>query len=307
MRTFRLKLRHELLRFWSNSRVFLGLPNRGYIELIETNFDRTDRDCGTHIYIRFSQNTAQCRVKKLAEWLAEQIVKLRCRNSAGYYDAWVQAKSGGFISPQVRDALREGFVGPAFGFPGRPSQIPIDHLQGIVAQYLWYFTISQITTQEALVDIQPVGNRAIDHGGDGLTVHQIANGQLGFRLWEIKKATKSASVNSTITRACLQIDKRGMEYLAEFTAVAEQHRLNRPDLADLYGSLVDHWSARNPEASAGIAIATSTLNMPKRRLANLGNKLPRFHLPTRLWGVIHVLDDFEAFSTEVQSEIWKGL
>ncbi len=264
--------------------------------------------CTTHRYTRLDHQDQAVSVDDLAACLADRIMCFRCRGRPSYYEAWRRKVDTG-ESPKASTLreLGEGFIKGAFGLPDGSATVPDDHLQGLVAQYLWYFVIQEIQMFEPLEDIQPVGFRAIDHGGDSLTLHRINASELRFRLWEIKKATRKARVNSTIRRACRQLVDRALEYLAEFTPVAEHYRGDDPEKAEIYGQLLELWLQNSPKAAAGVSVATSVSKIPKGKLEDLGKHMPGFTQPLRLEGLLNVLGDFEDFAEKVQQHIWKGL
>lgn len=78
----------------------------------------------------------------------------------------------------------------------RPHTPPADHLEGYVSELVWYF-LTKETPPDDLVRLEPLGFAATDSGGDGLAIHKRDDGELFFRLWEIKKKTGSGSGNVT--------------------------------------------------------------------------------------------------------------
>lgn len=293
---------------WSGSRASDCPTTVLSSQMLKKSFSRTESLHHAHCYTRLDHQAGVVSIDELARWLADRIMCYRCRGWTTGYLAWRRKiDTGQNPKKTVTTTLCDGFVHGAFGLPGERPAVPKNHLQGLVAQYLWYFTMLEIPIAEPLEDIRPMGTRAIDHGSDGLTLHRTDSGDLRFRLWEIKKVTRKARVNATIDRACRQLNTRAMEYLAEHTPVAQELNKSDPEKAKLYGQMCELWLEGSQKASAGIAIATCIDRVPKRGLTDIGKRMPKFKKPLRLHGILQVLENFEKFATKVQQEIWKGL
>lgn len=207
------------------------------------------------------------------------------------------------MSPTEHKALSEFFIEPVLGLPG--YSFHADHLQGFIAQYLWYFLIQELST-EPIKRIEPMGFAATDHGGDGMVVHQVAAGHLMFRLWEIKKCVGETPVSSTVNTAYGQLNSKAGRYLARLTSIG-QERLGDPELSEFYSKLPVLWIEAGPEASVGVALAISANNIPARCFTTFGDQFPNFVSPKRLKGMLTAIEDFPSFCEKVQKAIWKGL
>lgn len=250
-------------------------------------------------------DTGNLTLEALAKFLAELIVEHKCRGCPQKYDLWKQRLDGGEEpSSTAREALK-AFIEPTFGLPENPDFIQQDHLEGHVAEYLWYFLSAEGLTGENIVRIEPPSFAPTDPGGDGLIIHESTNADLMFRLWEIKKCSGSSTVGSTVVNAYKQLNARATKYLARYTAIGQE--ISDQKLADFYGQLVDLWIDARPEASAGVSAAICVTRIPTRCFTTFGKHFPQFVNPVRLQGMLTAIQDFPAFAIMVREYIWKGL
>ena len=265
-----------------------------------------DNPASTHSWTLAKHNDiGNFTVNDLAKFLAELIMKHKCRGCPEKYYAWKQHLDGGAKpTGTAREALK-AFIEPVFGFPENPDVIPQDHLEGHVAEYLWYFLSLDCLTGESVVRLEPPGFAPTDPGGDGLVIHGSTSTGLMFRLWEIKKCSGTSTVSSTVGNAYKQLDKRATKYLARYTAIGQE--ISDQRLADFYGQLVDLWVDARPEASAGVSIATCVTRIPARCFTTFGKRFPQFTNPARLRGMLTAIQDFTTFTGKVREYVWKGL
>ena len=245
-------------------------------------------------------------LEELARVLAIKIMEHRMRPH--HFKVWESRLNGGDPLPEKTKAAILAFTKPAFGAPEETDGIPIDHLEGLVSQYLWYFVCKEISKEPVVKDIPP-GFKSTDPGGDALMIHRKEDGHLSFRLWEIKKFVRrkidaTTTANSTITKAYDQLRENALEYLARYTSIGQE--LN-PELSDFFGGLVELWLDASPEASAGVSINTSAEFIPPNSFHDFGDKFPEFVDPIRLLGMIAAVEDFALFSNMVRGYVWKGL
>jgi hypothetical protein len=266
-------------------------------------FARADTTRPTHAWSKHTSNGSPTSETDLAAELAEQIVRLHARGCPQHYEAWRErVLNGAPLSSQAR-AFLEALAGTSVGLPTAPRND--DHVEGFVAEHLWYFLTLEDTSGDPIIHMEPPGLSATDPGGDGFVVHSRIGSALMFRLWEIKKFTGGGTVSATITRAYDQLSSRAERYLLRYTVIGE-HSTN-PHVKRLCSQLVDHWVDGNPEAAAGIAVTSSIDSVPKRCFARFGKKFPRFKKPRRLLGMITATTDFSAFAKSVRDNIWNGL
>jgi hypothetical protein len=203
----------------------------------------------------------------------------------------------------VERTIVEAVIGPAFGLPGSPR--PVDHLQGLVAEHLWFFIVKEGLDGEVVAHVEGPGVRATDAGGDGLVIHRDATGELLFRLWEIKKVVGKADVSATVTTAYNQLKARALRYLAEYTTIAAT--LGDHDIAMFIGRMIEAWVNAEPGASVGVAVTTSSDKVPDRCFTTFGDQFPQLTTPKRLKGMLTALDTLPDFADKVKEEVWKGL
>ena len=259
----------------------------------------------THSWALARHNDTFSNVDDLARLLAELIMQHRCRGCPQYYRMWKQRLDGGeSLSDPATEAL-SAFIKPVFGLPESPDSVPQAHMEGYVAEYLWYFLSLDGLAGGNIVRIEPPGFTATDPGGDGLIIHRHTSTDLMFRLWEIKKCTGRSSVSPTVRNAYRQLDAKATEYLARYTAIGQE--IADTTLSDFYGQLVDLWIDAKPEAAAGVSVATSLTRCPNRCFTTFGKKFPRFTTPVRLRGILTAIGDFTEFVNKVKEYIWTGL
>lgn len=267
-------------------------------------FQSVETQTETHSWTLVNHDSDVSPVEALANALADRIMEHRCIACPHHYQAWKQAVENR-LPPQgsSKEALI-AFIKPAFGLPTDPDPVPPDHLEGFVAEQLWYL-LSLEAPPEEIVRIERPGFLATDPGGDGLVIHRVMAGHLMFRLWEIKKCTGESVVSSTVNTAYNQLNSKATEYLARYTAIGQE--LPDAELAEFYGRLIDFWIEARPEAAAGVSVATSREHAPQQCFTTFGQQFPRFVNPVRLRGMLTAIENFPAFAVKVRDRIWTGL
>lgn len=264
---------------------------------------------GTHRWVLTAHDPAKSPEVLLATTLADRIVQHQCRGAPHLYEAWkAQANEGTMTAGNVNLALR-AFLEPVFGPKGQPGAVSTDHLEGYVAEMLWYFLCLELSV-EMVVRSEPPGFKSTDPGGDALIVHRMDGAMLMFRLWELKKYAPSSSGASTsakptVRRAFTQLDSKALEYLARYTAIGQE--LDEEELAEFYGKLVELWIDGSPQAAAGVSVATSECYVADDCFSEFGDYFPDFLVPNRLRGMLNSVADYSGFVREVQRQVWKGL
>lgn len=269
-------------------------------------FELTETAEKTHVWTLACHDAEHSPLEQLAEALAVKIMEHRLRPT--HYQAWQAGLNSGEPLSEKTRAIIFAFTKPAFGIPEEPDSIPIDHLEGLVSQYLWYFVCKEISREPIVKEIPP-GFKATDPGGDALMIHRLEDGHLRFRLWEIKKFVRrnedaTTNANPTIAKAYDQLGTKAIEYLARYTSIGQELD---PELNDFFGNLVEMWLDARPEASAGVSINTSEVCIPPNCFQKFGDRFPKYVDPVRLLGMITAVEDFALFSTTVREYIWKGL
>jgi hypothetical protein len=234
--------------------------------------------------------------------VADDAVKWQCRGAIQHYDAWRAAVAQGIqLSADAKRKLVP-FIKPAFGLPSDPPLT--DHLQGHVAEYVWYILAREnVPAGLTLRTIEGPSFLVTAPGGDGLVVHQRDDHVLIFRLWEIKKHDSTGGVSRTVSRALRQLDEKAEEYLAQLTALAGTYD---PDVAQLYAALSDLWLDRDERAGAGVAVSTSDQYLPRRCFGRMHTRFPELSVD-QLAGLVVALGAFPAFARSVRDRIWSVL
>jgi hypothetical protein len=176
-------------------------------------FKASEKSAATHSWQLVEHLSGQnAQVNDLAKHLAELIMEHRCRGCPEKYNFWKSRLHMNASIPGTAQEALKAFIRPVCGLPDVPQ--PQDHLEGHIAQYLWYFLSLEGFSGKDVIRIEPPGFSPTDPGGDALIIHGLANSTFMFRLWEIKKYSGESTVNSTIRDAYNQLSTRAVEYLA---------------------------------------------------------------------------------------------
>ena len=273
-------------------------------------FDFTDNQTPTHSWVLLSHKCNDVTLEELAQALATDIVRFRCQRCEHHFQAWLNKAENNIQLPETSAAALSAFLTPTFGEPGVYfTGGRVDHLEGFVGEWLWYFLTLENPGDEIAYKIPP-GFKSTDPGGDGFIVHRLPNNLLMFRLWEMKKFSPTAAVGSqrivgTVERAYSQLNSKALEYLARITATEQE--VANPELEEFLGMLPDLWVDASPQAAAGVSVATSTNFLELDCFNDFGNRFPKFTQPIRLKGMLTGVLDFSRLSVLVQEYIWKGL
>lgn len=238
----------------------------------------------------------------LALEVAREAVRLRCTGVPGLYDSWESQRDGTGHSLALAEVMLPAFLRASFGAPGSPP--PDDHLQGAVGEMLWYLLVRDFVHEADVVYAAEPSVSPLDHGGDGFVVHRRPDGSLMFRLWEVKKST-GGSVSATVTRAYAQLDVRAPEYLARLIPPEQRHP--DPEVRALVSRSILAWVKGDDEASAGVAVASSTADVPQRCFSTMPGRFDRMRTPNRLRGLLAGVGDLATFADQVRDEVWSGL
>ena len=240
-------------------------------------------------------------IDELAFEVADGYIKLHAPNHLA--DAWGARHRGGAEHPGALKRALEVFVKAGFGLPGEEDAPPSDHIEGLVAEHLWYFLTLEEAPDNGVIRIERPSFKATDPGGDSLALHR-SGGSLMFRLWEIKKCT-SGRVSSTISRAYRQLDKNALEYLARYSMIRQE--VEDAEAAAIYARLVELWVDGDPAAAPGINVTTSMSSLPQTAFSTFPHRFPHLTGPSRMLGTLMATEDFPALVTRVQEHVWRGL
>jgi hypothetical protein len=248
-----------------------------------------------------SEPSAACRQTAVAI-VADAAVKWQCRGASQQYHGWKQAVAQGTHLPADQSRKLAPFIKPAFGLATKP--LPDDHLQGHVAEYVWFILVQEnLPAGLTLRTIEGPSFSVTTPGGDGLAVYQRSDAVLVFRLWEIKKHESAMHLSRTVARACKQLDKSADVYLAELTTLADTYE---PRVAQLYAALSDLWIDRDERAGAGVAVSTSDAHLPTRCFGSMHKSFPDLSVE-QMQGLVVGLGDFPAFVRAVRDRVWSAL
>ncbi len=237
-----------------------------------------------------------------AAWLvAERIMMLRTGAAIGIFTAWRTVATGGDFPDGSGPDVIEPFVRSTFGLPADPGDAT--QAQGYVAEVLWYMLAEeQELGDRDLVHLKVPDSEVTSPGADGFAVYR-EDGQLLFRLWEIKKKDGAASVSRTIGVAYAQLTNEADRYLALLASPA-----NVPvgdELAPFFGQLVPLWKRGDEKAGVGVAVTTN--EAPTRAFTTMHKKFPAFRDGGRLEGCLVGIGSLLDFTDEVRRLIWTGL
>ena len=241
-------------------------------------------------------------LSELVADLAESIIELRCGGVPGLVGSWQSRRvGGGHTVPFAEEQLGE-FVGLGFGLPTKP--MTADHLEGSVAESLWYLLASEFTHDDPVVFASPPDLAPTDHGADGYLIHRGPGG-LRFRLWEIKKYTGGGTVRATVQRASRQLDKNALGYLARQIPAGQYH--NDADVRDLIVRGPEHWLNGATEAGVGVAVTSASEACADERFEKLDSYFGGLTDPDQIRGMATGVLDFVDLARRVQQELWSGL
>ncbi|MGA1827298.1 hypothetical protein [Microbacterium sp.] len=243
----------------------------------------------------------------VAQLIADDAMVVAC-GASPVLDRWRQRRDGGPAATGPQLEAVKAFVAIGFGNPGSPKNV--DHVQGHVAELLWHRMVAERTVcrdGRTLVDAPPIKADALEPGGDGLVVYGDLDGELVFRLWEIKKHDASGAVSKTINRAAKQLRKRGHHYLAKLAGPATLTAQGA--LGELYDGMVDLWFERSERAGVGVSVGASSEHRPRGRNAfkSLRTQFPEFAAAAQTESIVLTIPDFPEFADRVKEVVWSGL
>jgi hypothetical protein len=235
-------------------------------------------------------------------FVADAAVKWQCRGAGQHYGSWSKAVAQNSQLSATESRRLAPFIKPAFGLPGDP--VPADHLQGHVAEYVWYILAQEnLPAGLTLRAIEGPSFSVTTPGGDGLAIYQRNDSVLVFRLWEIKKHESTAHISRTVSRAYKQLKEKAEFYLAQLTTLADSYE---SEVAQLYAALSDLWLDRDERAGAGVAVSTSDRHLPRRCFGTMHMSFPDLAVE-QMAGLVVALGDFPAFARLVRDRIWSAL
>lgn len=236
-------------------------------------------------------------------WLiADRLMRSRCGRAAAYTKWRGSALSGSPLAGRDRQQLT-AFTRDVFGMPGSPG--PVDHLEGHVAEWLWFLVMSELNQADRrLVLLEPPKFSVTEPGADGFIVYEVNGHPMIFRLWEVKKHTGSAGLSRTSRKAYEQLVAHGDRYLAQLTAM---HADKGGPLGELCAELVDLWVEADIRAGAGVGVTSANLPAPARCFTAMGKHLPQFTQPGQLEGLLCAVQEYRDLAADVRRFVWTAL
>jgi hypothetical protein len=253
---------------------------------------------------QLGQLQGSTEVEAAAWHLAEKIMEFRCGGATQTYEAWRRCATGGAELSSTERVSVAAFVKTGFGLRGTPA--PADHIQGYVAEFIWFLLARERPGEDrSVAHVEPPKAHVTAPGADALVIYRISGAPLFFRLWEIKKHASSAHLSKTVGRAAAQLSRNGIEYLAQLVPAAPR---DDSAVAELYGQLVDLWRDADARAGVGVAIATSLEHAPRRRaFSTMHTQFPLLDRDGQLEGLVAAIADFPQFAERVRGFVWSGL
>lgn len=251
--------------------------------------------------IRVSLKPPPATAEELARRLAINIVFRLTGPAPDEFDRWhANFNGGGPLSDDDKEVLL-GYVGADFVDLADQTR-----REGAVVEHLWAAVADQLDGGWGLPKyVEHDHFSVIDHGPDGLSLYEIGQPTLGFRLWESKRHATPKAVTKTVTTAARQIRNHGVEYLARMSKVLQVH--DDPGVAGLAGTIVRAWKQDDAARSVGVSVGRSTgAPLPNRPFIGMRRHF-NFADASRREAVIIEVPDLEAFAKRVRILVLTGL
>lgn len=243
----------------------------------------------------------EAKSDELARRLAIDIVHRLTEPVPEAFDRWYAHLNGGAALNDTDKAEVLAYVGADFSDAANVTRV-----EGAVVEHLWASVAQALDGGWGRpLYVEHDHFSVIDHGPDGLSVYDVGEADLGFRLWESKRHAAERKVTSTISTAARQLRTHGVEYLARMSKVLQTNANER--VAHLGGTIVRAWKEVRPTAAVGVSIGRSSGgNLPSRPFIGLRRTF-RFDDSARREGVLIELPNLTAFAQEVRTTVLKGL
>jgi hypothetical protein len=238
---------------------------------------------------------------ELTRRLAIDIVHRLTEPVPDAFDRWYAHLNGGQALDETDKAEVLAYVGSDFS-----NAADVTRIEGAVVEHLWASVADALQGgwgQPLYVEHEHFS--VIDHGPDGLSVYDVGELDLGFRLWESKRHAAARQVTSTISTAARQLRDHGTEYLARMSKILQTNPNQR--VAHLGGTIVRAWKEVRPTAAVGVSVGRSIGGrLPARPFIGLRRTF-RFEDPSRREGVLIEVPDLPMFAQNVRTTVLTGL
>jgi hypothetical protein len=243
------------------------------------------------------------KVAEVAEGLACLMVDY-CVVSPALKQSWQDKRDGKGHKSASDGVLLAGFMAPIFGTPTKA--VDVEHTQGAVAEFLWFLLFDkQDDVPYERVRLEGPDFRPTSPGGDGLGVYKDDKGLYFFKLWEIKKHAAKNSPRDKVTSAALQLDRKAISYLAQYSQVLSRQESD-PSLALFYAELTRHWIDKTPSAGAGLSVSSKT-DFPEGSFEALSTRFSDIAGKHRLTGVSLYIDNYVNLVEGIKKAVLEGL
>jgi hypothetical protein len=266
----------------------------------DQNFEVQEFDAGTHKWCTYKPHPLNCNIQELAFLIAVKIMKLSCVGVPKDFESWYKKVTEGVDSDSETKSILESHLTGIIRLNS-----PENHKEGLVAEHLWHL----VHDQRNYILLRPPSLFVTGQGGDGFSIHRNQDGDLQFRIWEIKKSIQAGGakgVKSTIKKCTEQLKKQGNRYMAKFTAICDKSE--DEELKNFCADMERFWHRSTPNASIGVAIFTNTAIIPSDEdFSVLATSFPKLARHNTMRGFMCGLDDFNAFSSMVVDILWSGV
>jgi len=134
------------------------------------SFANFGRASGT---VQWQSSSLSDRVQAVSA-VAEQLARLRMLGAPNTFAAWQRVRLGGSSYTPQESAVVGDFLRPSVGTRAKP--VTADHLQGLVAEHLWYLLeLGRVPVGELRYLSEPKFH-ATAPGGDGIAVTATRHG-----------------------------------------------------------------------------------------------------------------------------------
>jgi hypothetical protein len=267
--------------------------------VLSPRFEEKTKQLPTHRWVLWYEDAANDQ-GGMAQDLADAMMSEVCTPNTARYQAWEGRAHNGTPHAEPFSTVISTLIKAMVGLPTAPK--PEDHLQGLVAEHIWFVLASDSPEPNTLTIDGPTLS-VTQQGADALVVIDDPAG-LAFRLWEIKKHV-GARPDGTVRRAYGQLGANAVQYLAQYSAAGALSADLR--LAAFYGNMAEAWVDSKPEARAGVSVALPRTSSKPRAFSTFGRHFPDMADGLRLHGSLIAIQDYPAFCLAVRDALWKGL
>jgi len=237
-------------------------------------------------------------------WMIADAIMTHRGGKSRVADLWRNAALTGVKLTGNDRELAAAFVAAVFGLP--PEGKSEVHLTGHVAEWLWYLHALHFDhSSRSIALLEPPKFNVTEPGGDGFIVFSDSmTGELSFRLWELKQHVGASPVSNTVGDAYRQLKAHATRYLAQLTLI---HSTQSGPVGELCSRLGDMWIDCEPQAGAGVGVASATVPAPTKCFSTMGSHFPGFSHAGQLEGLLLAVEDLVELARKVREYLWTVL